>query len=73
MGAVLCLGAGWSHKRLPDIPGTRTGPGQLGTGVGAHCLVAGIAFHGSGFLSSWLQWRHRDIPGTRLSHSVTGA
>ena len=48
MGAVLFLGAGWSQKRLPDIPGIRTGPGQLGTGMGAHCLVAGIASHGSG-------------------------
>lgn len=48
MGAVLFPGAGWSQKRLPDIPGIRTGPGQLGTGMGAHCLVGGIASHGSG-------------------------
>ena len=51
MGAVLFLGAGWSQKRVPDIPGTRTGPVQLGTGIRAHCLVAGIASHGSSSLS----------------------
>ena len=73
MGAVLFLGAGWSQKRLPDIPdipGIRTGPGQLGTGMGAHCLVAGIANHGSGSPS---RGQLATNGGTRLSHSVTGA
>ena len=75
MGAVLFPGAGCHRSDSQTSQASGRVPDNSVQGWGLIAWLQELPAMGAVLRlgASWLQWRHPDIPGTRLSHSVTGA